>query len=143
MANTDSSGLNIWVIDLTGAYSLRRLTYGGRNRSPLWSPDGERVAFQSDREGDAGIFVQRADGHGTAQRLTRAEAGVSHTPDSWSPDGRFIVYASNQGSEYSLWSLSVSDAKAEPFDRVRSGKPLNATLSPDGKLGGLRQRRKR
>ena len=133
VVNADSSGLNVWVIDLTGAHSMRRLTYGGRNRSAIWSPDGGRIAYQSDRDGDAGLFVQRADGQETAQRLTRTDAGVSHTPESWSPDGRFILYASNKGSEYSLWSLSVSDGKAEPFDRVRSGKPLNATLSPDGK----------
>src|SRR5687768_18027177 len=39
---------------LAGASSARRLTLGGRNRVPVWSADGERVAFQSDRDGDLG-----------------------------------------------------------------------------------------
>ncbi len=52
----------MWIYDLSGASAPRRLTFGGKNRFPIWSADGERVAFQSDREGDLGIFWQRADG---------------------------------------------------------------------------------
>ena len=41
---------------------------GGANRYPVWSADGERVAFQSDREGDLGIFWQKVDGTGPVER---------------------------------------------------------------------------
>jgi serine/threonine protein kinase/Tol biopolymer transport system component len=133
VVNTDAAGVNVWIVDLTGVNSMRRLTYGGRNRSEVWSPDGQRIAFQSDREGDAGIFVQVADGTASAQRLTRADNGVAHLPESWSPDGTHILFSSNKGSEYSLWTLSVADGKTQPFGGVRSGKLLNATFSPDGK----------
>jgi len=133
VVNTDAAGVNVWIVDLTGVNSMRRLTYGGRNRSEVWSPDGQRIAFQSDREGDAGIFVQRADGTAAAERLTRADSGVAHLPESWSPDGTHILFSSNKGSEYSLWTLSVADGKTQPFGGVHSGKLLNATFSPDGK----------
>src|SRR5262245_21875647 len=133
VVNTDATGVNVWIVDLSGVNSMRRLTYGGRNRSEVWSPDGQRIAFQSDREGDAGIFVQRADGTGSAERLTRADGGVAHLPESWSPDGKQILFSSNKRTEYSLWTLSVADGKTQPFGSVHSGKLLNATFSPDGK----------
>jgi Tol biopolymer transport system component len=55
---------------------MRRLTYGGNNRHPVWSSDSTRVTFQSDREGDLGIFWQLADGTGGVERLTKAETRV-------------------------------------------------------------------
>jgi len=133
VTNTDSSGVNVWVVDLTGAHMMRRLTYGGRNRSAIWSPDGQRIAFQSDREGDLGIFAQRADGTGTAERLTRADRGASHLPESWAPDGKVLLFSTNAGSKYSLTALSIADRKTQPFGNVTSGKPPNATFSPDSR----------
>jgi len=53
----------------------------------MFFADGQRVAFQSDREGDLGIYWQRADGTGTAERLTKADAGTEQWPDAWAPDG--------------------------------------------------------
>ena len=65
----DVSGANVWIYDLLKGTALRQLTFGGRNRYPTWTPDGQRVVFQSDREGDLGIFWQRADGTDSAERL--------------------------------------------------------------------------
>ena len=56
----------VWIYELSGASAMRRLTFEGKNRSPVWSADGLRVAFQSDREGDLAVFQQPADGSGTA-----------------------------------------------------------------------------
>ena len=53
-----------------GKAPRRRLTFGGNNRFPIWSADGKRIVFQSDRDGDAALFWQPADGSGTAERLT-------------------------------------------------------------------------
>src|SRR5262249_53981474 len=54
----------IWIIDVLGKIPPRQLTLSGKNRFPIWTADGERVAFQSDREGDLGIWWHRADGSG-------------------------------------------------------------------------------
>ena len=64
----DGKEANIWIYELGGTIAPRQLTVGGANRYPVWSADGERVAFQSNREGDFGVFWQRADGAGTAER---------------------------------------------------------------------------
>ena len=116
---------------------MRRLTVGGRNRYPIWSADGERVAFQSDREGDASIFWQRADGTGPAERLTTAEPGIFHVPESWSPKGeRFLFSTFTKASPgASLWTFSLQDRKVERFGGVQSSSAIlpAAVFSPDGR----------
>jgi serine/threonine-protein kinase len=123
----------VWIFELSGASAMRRLTFGGRNRFPIWSADGERVAFQSDREGDLAIFWQRADGSGSAERLTKPEQGESHVPESWSPKGDRFSFSVIKGSSASLWIFSLRDRKAVPFGDVRSSYPLNSAFSPDGR----------
>ena len=49
----DGRDANIWVYDLSGQSSSRQLTFAGKNRYPVWSNNGQYVAFQSNREGDA------------------------------------------------------------------------------------------
>ena len=53
VVTNDGKEDSISLYDLSGASPMRRLTYGGNNRVPVWSPDGNRIAFQSDREGDS------------------------------------------------------------------------------------------
>jgi hypothetical protein len=127
----DGKDAAVWIGGLREK-SLQRLTMEGRNRYPIWSPDGTRVAFQSDRGGERAIYVQRVDGTGRAERLAGAQDGESLIPESWSPDGRWILLSLEKGSEFSLWALSVQDGKLRPLD-VRSQRMIGATFSPDGR----------
>src|SRR5262249_15702475 len=88
----DEEDANIWVYDVAGAKSGRRLTFGGGNRFPIWSVNGRRIAFQSDREGDFGLFWQAADGSGAPERLTRAKPETFQVPESFSPDGTHLLF---------------------------------------------------
>jgi serine/threonine protein kinase len=65
----------VWTHILTAKSEPIRLTLAGKNGFPIISPDGQYVAYQSDRDGDLAIFMQRADGTGAAERLTKPEAG--------------------------------------------------------------------
>ena len=129
----DGKDASVWVYDLSGKTSMRRLTLSGANRFPIWSADSQRVAFQSDREGDRGIFWQRADGTGAAERLTKAEQGTSHVPDSWSPSGETLLFEMRKDSSGSLFALSLRDQKIEPFGRIESSQSIDAVFSPDGR----------
>ena len=129
----DARGANIWIYDLSRGSSIRQLTFGGQDRFPVWTPDGRRIAFQSDREGDLGIFWQLADGSDTAQRLTKADPGFSHIPESWSRTENRFLFATSTGSSISLWTFSVPDRKAEPFGQRRSPFPPNSGFSPNGR----------
>jgi Tol biopolymer transport system component len=77
----------IAICDFSGKQAMRRLTFGGHNTNSLWTHDGQRIIFQSDRDGDAGLFWQRADGSGSPERLTTSEKGVLQIADAASPDG--------------------------------------------------------
>ena len=130
---TDDGKLSVVSIyDLSGASAPSRLTYDGNNRFPIWSGDSLRVAFQSDREGDSAVWWQPADS-GTAERLTRPDPGISHVPESWSPDGEVLLFSATKDSISSLWTYWLRDRKATPFSDVKgSSLPTNATFSPDG-----------
>jgi serine/threonine-protein kinase len=123
----------VWIYDLTGGTEARRLTFGSNNRHPVWSADGKRVAFQSDREGDLAIFSRDADGIRPAERLTRPEEKTSHVPESWSPDGKVLLYSAVNKRDVSLWMLSLKDKSVAPFGNVHSAVPTGPVFSPDGR----------
>ncbi|SVC79716.1 uncharacterized protein METZ01_LOCUS332570, partial [marine metagenome] len=89
---TDGDRSVIWTYDLSGGTAIQRLTLDGNSFRPVWSPDGERIAFASDRNGPISLYWQNADGSGIAEQLTTAEEGTAHWPEAWSPDGQTLVY---------------------------------------------------
>jgi serine/threonine-protein kinase len=123
---------DIWTYDLSGRAEIRRLTFGGNSRFPVWSGDGRRVTFQSAREDDRAIFWQAADGTSAAERLTKPAPGEDHVPESWSPDGRHLLFSVVKGG-FSLWVLALEGRQIQPYGDVRSAEPLGATFSPDGR----------
>jgi protein kinase-like protein/WD40 repeat protein len=129
----DGNEAIIWVYDLSGASARRRLTFGGRNRFPVWSPDSQRVSFTSDRDGDLALFWQRADAAGPSERLTRPALGTSHVPQSWAPDGKTLLFRAGAGSTFSLWTLSIINGQIARYDTVETSKTISAAFSPDGR----------
>ncbi len=136
----DANGANVWVYELAGGKSMRQLTVGGKSRHPIWSRDGQWIAFQSDREGDLGIFRQRADGSGVAQRLTKAEGGTEYVPQSWSKDGGQLLFSMSKEKVWTLWTLSMKDRQVVPFGDVHSIEPAEGAFSPDGQWVAYRSR---
>jgi Tol biopolymer transport system component len=133
VGSDDEKEAIVWITDVDARSTIRRLTIGSQNRFPIWSPDGQKVAFQSNREGDFGIFAQRADGAGTVERLTKASNGERHVPESWSPDGKHLSFSVVKDGKYQLWMLSLDDLKAAPFANVESAEPIGSIFSPDGR----------
>ncbi|HZS43756.1 MAG TPA: S9 family peptidase [Blastocatellia bacterium] len=80
---------NLWIADIDGS-RIRELTNGSwRDSSPVWSPDGKRIAFLSDRDGTNQIHVMWAD-TGELAQLTRVEDAPGNL--RWSPDGKQIAF---------------------------------------------------
>ncbi len=76
-------------------------TMGAHERSPVWSPDGRRIAFFSDESGEYELHVRSQDGKGEVKKYKLAGAGFYDSPE-WSPDSRKISYTDNSWSLYWL-----------------------------------------
>jgi len=130
---TDGKEAAVSIFELSGTSMVHRLTFGGNNRFPVWSANGQRIAFQSDREGDRAVYWQSVDG-GAVERLTKPGPGASHVPESWSSTGDTLLFSETKGASTSLWTLSVPDRNAVPFGDVRSSwLPTDAAFSPNGR----------
>ncbi len=72
---------------------------------PVWSPDGERIAFFSDRHYNAEIYVVHADGS-QEQRLTNSDGVYNFSPD-WSPDGTRIAFVSTRDGNDEIYVMNA------------------------------------
>ena len=111
------------MAEIDGAEPLKQITTGeASNRLAMWSPDGSKIAFQSDRAGSQGIWVKNADGTGTAIHVT---AGITATiMADWSSDGRWIAFVSDD-----TVFVKSSDGTG---DTIEIGAGLEPRWSPDG-----------
>ena len=79
----------IYLTDVSGKNTVK-LTKGDRNNAnPRWSPDGNRIAFTSNRDGKNNLYILPVHG-GESERLTDVKTGVGDF--DWSPDGKMIAY---------------------------------------------------
>ena len=124
----------IWLVETESARSFQ-LTRGDRSSTnPRWSPDGQRLAFLSNRQDDRNQIFAIDPAGGEAQQLTKSETAISNF--AWSEDGRTIAYTATEptpqplkdrkdylddydvvrnGYSYvHLWTLSVADAMNAP-----------------------------
>ncbi len=92
-----------------------------------WSPDGQRIAFDSNLEGNFDIYVIRASG-GKPIRLTTDSA--DDDGPSWSRDGKWIYFASKRTGRWEVWKVPAGGGKAVQVTR-NGGE--TAFESPDGK----------
>src|SRR5882672_5762891 len=131
-ASIAEQDVQVWLHDLSRE-TLTRFTFeGNRNLNSVWTPDGKRIAFNSNKEGPPQrIFWQLADGSGGLERLTNGE--YAQVPMSWSPDGQLLAFMENHPTTgYDIWVLRLADRKAQPFLRT----PFNESVprfSPDGR----------
>ena len=119
---------SIAIYDLSGTSQMRRLTTEGTNQAPVWSPDSTWLAFRSVRDGQPGLFIQRADGSTPAERLTTVTAGIE-MPLAWSTDDRILFIRGR-----AAWMFFLKDRRAEEMPgQPREGRSSgNLSLSRDG-----------
>ncbi len=107
-----------------------RLTFHDAfDSGPDWSPDGRRIAFASDRDGNREIYVMNADGFGVT-RLTVNDA-IDSSP-AWSPDGRRIAFHSTRDGN---WEVYVMNADGSGVTRLTNNdaRDWHPEWSPDGR----------
>jgi serine/threonine-protein kinase len=127
-----ATGAQIWLADVRRG-DVERLTRDGYNIDPVWTPDGKRIAFSSERAGPYNIYWQAARADADPERLT-TNANMQF-PGSWTPDGRWLAYAEfHPKTRWDIWLLPVAgDRKPEPF-LVTEFDEFLPTFSPEGRL---------
>ena len=132
LAVTEGAGQDMWVYD-PQRDAMTRLTFGGINNRPAWSPDGRYVVFASVGHG---LFQARADGASQPQVLMQSESLLY--PWSFTPDGKRLAYYESPGGGQ-VWTVPLENQG----DQLKAGKPepflkSNSTdqapsFSPDGR----------
>jgi Tol biopolymer transport system component len=92
------------------------------DQTPIWSPDGRRFAFVSDRDGDLEIYLMNVDGSGLT-RLTNSP-GYDADPD-WSPDGSQIVFVSQRDGHFEVYMMNENGS-----DQTRLTNNPHGSVSP-------------
>ena len=128
----------IYVMDADGG-NLRRLTNNSDgDRDPVWSPDGKRIAFKSDRDGHVNvhgwpthdIYVMDTDGS-NQQNLTNNPADDWDPP--WSPDGKRIAFMADRKGNLEKFNIYVMDADGGNLQNLTNHRAWDGSpsWSPD------------
>ncbi len=125
---------DIWVFDRARGVETRLTFNPFHNWTPVWSPDGTRLAFSSNPKGRFHIYEKAANGTGTTQPLL--EDNATEYVDSWSSDGMYIAYGREdpQGKPgWDIWILPLfGDMKPFPLLQSQFNKE-DPSFSSDGK----------
>jgi Tol biopolymer transport system component len=117
-ADTTASAPGIWLLDLARGVSARFTFDLAEDTSPIWSPDGSRIAYAAFRPGGVGIYQKAANGAGKEETLIAPSSDPIHTED-WSHDGRFLLYTREDAKTRSdLWVLPCAS------DGTAAGSPM-------------------
>lgn len=134
---TESNGRSsLMRADTDGRGSILRITSvvddRARNFHARPSPDGRRIAFDSDRDGERGVYIADVDGR-NVRRVTGP--GFAAVP-SWSPDGDTLAFVRaelNNPKVWNLWTVHLPSGETRRLTSYRVGQPWGASWFPDGR----------
>ncbi len=124
---------DIWIVDASTGAGSQFTADPAADWGPVWSPDGTTIVFSSNRTDRLELYQASAHTDGRdAVRL--ASEGMNPVAQSWSPDGKFVLYtAFDPKSRFDLWLLPMSGDRA-PLPLLRSeSSEEQGQISPDGR----------
>jgi len=129
-----SRTVQIWLYDLAGGAGSRFTLGSWASRFPIWSPDGSRVYFSSNRKGSGDLYVKPASGTGDEKQVFHSEGWV--WPSDCSRDGRFLTFT--QGSvagdrQVAIRVLPLSGEGKATIVSSEKVKEAVARISPDSR----------
>ncbi|MGP8140468.1 MAG: PDZ domain-containing protein, partial [Terriglobales bacterium] len=111
--------------------SIRNLNHssGVREQKVAWSPNGQWIAYVSDRTGEDEIYIAQQDGLAAEEPITSGHKGFMFQP-AWSPDSSKIAWADK---DLKLWYVDIKEKKPVEVDRGKFFEIVNYNWSPDSK----------
>ena len=130
---------DIWLWEFARR-TLTRFTFAPRpDRFPVWTSDGRRVLYTSERPGTPGgavtrnLFSQASDGTGVAEQLTQNTTTADKAPTGVSPDGTWVILRDGEPQAFDVSRLALgSDHRIEPLVHTPFSEQ-NGEVSPDGR----------
>jgi len=131
---SDANSMDLWMVDLPRAL-ISRFTHlpSAHIFNETWSPDGSKIAFNSDADGPYDIYEKDANGEGDERVLYHSSAPFKNITQ-WTDDGRYLLFDQpDPATGWDVWALPTS-GEAKPFAVIRGRyNEQNGHLSPDGK----------
>ena len=136
LLDADGRVADVWVVDLARG-GTSRLTFDPHgDGNPVWSPDGSRVVFDSNRlgGGPVNLYEKAASGAGDDQLLLQSDAEKYAT--SWSRDGQFILFTNGAPkAKLGVWVLPLSgDRQPRALLQTTAFSQADGQFSPDGRF---------
>ena len=132
---TELNNRDVYQIDLARGEPTRFTFDSNIDATPIWSPEGSRIAFRTSRKGVYDLYRKSANLEGTETLLF--ESADAKAPNSWSPDGHHILFMNlGRDTQNDLWILPVGESASEskPWPIVQTpADEMQGVFSPDGK----------
>jgi tricorn protease len=93
--------------------SVENLTHspGAMDRDPVWSPDGQSIAYFSDAGGEYDLYVRAQDGTGAVRRIPLGQDDAYYYALRWAPDGKKLLFSDQK---LQLWYVDIGSSSAHP-----------------------------
>jgi Tol biopolymer transport system component len=126
-----SGNTDIWLLDLLRGVFTRFTFDAANDVNAIWSPDGARIVFQSNRKGVSNLYQRRISGGAAEEELFVSDQDKA--PLDWTSDGRFVLFRNTDPKMgYDLWALPFEGPRT-PFPVVQSNfEERDGQFSPDG-----------
>jgi eukaryotic-like serine/threonine-protein kinase len=121
---------DVWLYDVARRLRTRFTFDPGADRHPVWSHDGTRIVFASNRNGRTDLFMKSVAGAGGEETLLAT--AFDKVPTDWSTDGRFLIFNTTDSAALAdVWVLPMTGER-KPFPLLHSQfSEFEAKLSPD------------
>ncbi len=136
LVSSDRSENQIFRFDLDGSGRTNLTNTQADEQAPAWSPDGKQIAFVSQRDGVAQIYVMNADG--SSPKNVSAQAKHDDSDPVWSPDGKQILFHTSRLDSQTearlgeIWLVGVDGTNEKDLSSRRAQDDSRGVWSPDG-----------